>query len=110
MEFTQKIIKSGFAAKEKAVKNPATNQWFRASTPKVDRYGEIVVPTGIKFETYMQNPIFGWGHGVYGNAPKENFIGKVVDYEVAGDSVDVEVEFIPDAGKNSDGSGYSFLD
>lgn len=110
MEFINRVEKAGYSVREKAVKNKATNQWFRASTPKVDRYGEIVIPTGIKMNEYMQNPIFGWGHNVYGGVPKENFIGKIVDYEMSGEALDVEVEFIPDAGKNSDGSGYSFLD
>jgi len=109
MEFLQHIEKSGMAVREKAVKKPDTNVWFRASTPAVDRYGEIVISTGIKMESYLKNPVFGWGHGVYGGI-KDNFIGKVVDYEVSSEALDIEVEFIPDAGKNPDGSGYGYLD
>ena len=110
MEFLQHIEKSGMAVREKAVKKQDTNIWFRASTPAIDHYKEIVVSTGIKMDTYLRNPIFGWGHGVYGGSGKDNFIGKVVDHEVSGEALDIEVEFLPDAGKNPDGSGYSYLD
>jgi len=113
MEFMQHIEKAGLAVKEKATRKPETNQWFRASTGMVDRYGEIVIPKGINMEPFLKNPIFGWGHNVYGgwNAlDKNNFIGKVVDHEITDDALDIEVEFLPDAGKNPDGSGYSYLD
>ena len=109
MEFLQHIEKSGAAVREKEVKNQATNIWFRASTPAVDRYGERVKSTGIKIDNFIKNPIFGWSHRVYGGMEKKDIIGKVVDFDISEDSFDVEVEFIPTAGLE-DGTGYSYLD
>ena len=109
MEFLQHIEKAGSAVREKAVKNRATNIWFRASTPAVDRYGEMVRSTGIKIDNFIKNPIFGWSHKVYGGMEKKDIIGKVVDFDISEEAFDVEVEFIPTAGLE-DGTGYSYLD
>ena len=110
MDFTQYITKSGTSLKEKATRNAKTNQWFTASTPAIDRYNEIVMPEGIRMDNFLKNPIFGWGHDVYGWSVLDSFIGKVVDYVKTPETLDIEVEFIPDAGKHPDGSGYSYLD
>jgi len=62
----------------------------RITTDCVDRYKEVVVPKGIDFSHYEQNPVVMWGHDYY-NPP----IGRSMWRKVEGREVISKTEFAP---------------
>src|SRR4029453_15704504 len=72
---------------------------FRSSTPDLDRHGTRILPMGITTENYQRNPIFGWGHDVYGGLmgapPIDSVIGRTVAHSASRDGWDHKVDFPP---------------
>jgi len=70
-------------------------RWFRATTGIKNRNGYVVRPDGGDLTNFMKNPIIGWGHDVYHDAPMTNIIGKGVDSKQTKKALDIAVEFVP---------------
>lgn len=67
------------------------------TTPKLDRDGEVVVPTGIRNrDAYMANPLVFWAHEWAYN-PAAEPIGKATRLDVFGDRIESSAEFAPTA-------------
>lgn len=73
------------------------NIWsFIVSTPEVDRYGTIIVPSGIDFSAYMNNPI------VLAQHDANRFpVGRCLGLYMNGENLEatVQIECITDEGK-----------
>ena len=67
---------------------------FTSSDATLDRYGEIISPTGWNLETYRRNPVFQNSHQ-YGNIIFT--LGKAVLTEVRGTSLFQRIQFAVDA-------------
>jgi HK97 family phage prohead protease len=72
---------------------------FRASTPRVDRHGTRIIPSGIDTREYDKNPVFAWGHdatgGMISPPSMDHVIGRVVAHRKDASAFDIDVEFVP---------------
>lgn len=69
---------------------------FIVSTPEVDRYGTIIVPSGIDFSAYMNNPV------VLGQHESTKWpIGKCLGFNMNGENLEatIQVECITEEGR-----------
>lgn len=64
--------------------------WFRASTEGVKRDGLNLVMRGVRYDSYMRNPVFLWAHDYAGETLP---IGRVDTFEVNDDHIRVGVSF-----------------
>lgn len=65
------------------------------TTPRLDRDGEVVVPTGIRNrDAYMTNPMVFWAHEWAYN-PAAEPVGKATRLDVFGDRIESSAEFAP---------------
>ncbi|MDQ7850945.1 MAG: HK97 family phage prohead protease [Armatimonadota bacterium] len=61
---------------------------FTITTRTPDRFGDVVEPSGIRWEAYMRNPVVLWAHN--SDLPP---IGRTVALEPLGDALVATVEF-----------------
>ncbi len=89
------------AMRGSVLRAPADNSrvvTFRASTPRIDRHGTRVDPSGLKTDAYDKNPIFVWGHDAYGSMfggtpDMEHVLGRVIAHRKSSQAFDIDVEF-----------------
>lgn len=59
---TSEITCRAFTTELRSIDEKARTIEFVASTEAVDRYGDIIRVAGWKYENYLKNPVFLWGH------------------------------------------------
>jgi HK97 family phage prohead protease len=60
---------------------------FVISTPEIDRYGTIIVPSGINYDAYMKNPV------VLANHKSTEFpVGKCLGFFMNGDNLEATIQ------------------
>jgi phage head maturation protease len=88
------LIRKTFNSDVKALKDERS-LLVTISTPDVDRYGDIMVPTGAKLDNYLKNPVVLFGH----NASDRPAIATAPELYVDDAGIHAKVKF-PTEGKS----------
>jgi len=91
IDFSKKIIKD-FNIEVKEINEDKRTLMVCISTPNTDRYGDEVMPLGMKYDNYLgKNPVVLFAHN-YEELP----IGRCVELSVSDNGVMATVEFVPE--------------
>ena len=96
-----KVYRTALVPEMRSIDEEKRTIEFVASTEAVDRYGDVIKTSGWRFENYLKNPVFLFGH-----KSSEPPIGRTVEIKIETSPVPALVQRV----KFADAATYKFAD
>ena len=68
---------------------------FNVTSKRINRYGEVMIPDGVKLDNYKKNPVFLWAHNIYEYLPPIGMMD-IPSIEITPNKFDATVVFYDD--------------